>query len=176
MCVVYGSLIYIMMSDQQNSPVQVTTPADPQVDDLSTEDIEKQLDDAATFTKSQLQQDPQAAAALGATPQLQNEVVDIEKELLDIIIRRLDQNNISEEDAEKLAGEFLDLLPVNDQKDLLEKLRVLSEHNPVVKGIYIEYFKPEEASETQKKLTLMSQHLHQGNIEQALAVVKGGTQ
>ena len=111
---------------------------------------------------------------LGNTPLIQNEVVDIEKELLNEIIIRLDQNKMSPEDAQKLAKEFLSLLPIHDQKDLLQKLYTLSKKNNAMTGIYLEYAKPHEENETQRKLALMSQHLHAGKIEEALAVAKGG--
>jgi hypothetical protein len=139
-----------------------------------SENLEQELANSAEITKKELNEDPKLAQTLGATPALQTEVVDIEKELLDTIIKRLDQNSMSEEDAEQLAADFLDLLPVTDQSDLLKKLQMLSEENPAAKGIYIEYNKPYEEDATKRKLELMSQHLHQGKIEEALAIAKGG--
>ena len=112
---------------------------------------------------------------LAPTPALQDEVVAIEKELLNEIIIRLKQNEMSPQDAQKLAKEFLALLPIHDQKDLLEKLYQLSKTNQATGGIYLKYAKPHEENETQKKLALMSQHIQNGNIEHALAVAKGGT-
>ncbi len=161
------------MSDQTNTSSQ--NPASTgNATVQSPQSIEQELTNAANITKNEIQHDPAAAQELGATTELQNEVVDIEKELLGEIMKRLDQESMSEEDAGNLAAEFLELLPVKDQTDLLKKLQILSENNPAAKGIYIEYNKPYEADETQKKLALMSQHIHQGKIEEALAVAKGG--
>ena len=106
---------------------------------------------------------------------LQEEITDIERELLDEIIARLNQNKMSPEEAQKLAKEFISLLPIKDQKDLLEKLSKLSKANQATAGIYLKYAKPYEENESQRKLELMSQHLHQGNIEEALHIAKGGS-
>src|SRR6185369_5355789 len=105
-------------------------------------------------------QDPTAAQQLATTPDLQDEVVDIEQELLSIIVTRLNANEMSREQAQKLAKQFLTLLPIQDQKDLLTKLFELSKKNQATGNIYLKYAKPHEENETQKKLAMMSQHLH----------------
>lgn len=159
-----------MSDSHQPQTNQTSTPQ------TTTDPIEQELDTAAEATKQQLHQDPATSQTLAATPQLQDEVVDIEKDLLEQIIQRLDENKMSPEEAQKLAKEFLSLLPISDQQDLLKKLLQLSNDNNATKGIYLKYAKPYEESETQRKLELMSQHLHAGNIEQALSVAKGGGQ
>ncbi len=136
-------------------------------------DLDQELDQAAAATKQKLQQDPALSQSLGGTSELQQEVVDIERDLLDEIVRRLDQNKMSSEDAQKLAQEFLAFLPIQDQRDLLNKLLQLSRDNGATQGIYLKYAKPFEEEERQRKLTLMSQHIHKGQIEEALAVAKG---
>ena len=156
------------MPDDKINPVLPTQTATPTV--------EEKLENAAESTKQKIHQDPNAAQKLAPTPQLQDEVVDIEKELLEEIINRLNQNRITKEEAQKLAKDFLSLLPMQDQKDLLAKLYQLSQTSNAAKGIYLEYAKPFEENDRQKKLELMSQHIQQGNIDHALAVAKGGTQ
>lgn len=104
-----------------------------------------------------------------------DEVAAIEKELLNEIIARLNQHKMTPEEAQQLAKDFLALLPFHDQKDLLEKLQKLSKKNYAASGIYLHYAQPYEQNERQKKLELMSKHIHAGNIDDALAVAKGDT-
>lgn len=137
-----------------------------------TDHLEENLDQAAQSTKEKIHHDPAKGQTLAPTAALQDEIIDIEKELLNAIITRLENNNMSAEEAQQLAQQFLTLLPVADQKDLLTKLYKLSQTNNAAKSIYIEYMKPHEENERQKKLTLISQHLHQGNIEEALGIAK----
>ncbi len=152
------------MADQTNS-----TP-------IATSDLEEKLTLATQKTKDKIHQDPAKAQTLAATPALQDEVVDIEKKLLNEIVTRLKQNKMTPEEAQKLTKEFLSLLPIQDQKDLLTKLTRLSKDNNAISGIYLHYAKPYEENETKRKLELMSQHLHLGKIEEALAVAKGEPQ
>ncbi len=100
-------------------------------------------------------------------------VTDVEKVLLDEIIKNLDQERLTVDQARQLAREFLALLPMQDKKDLLDKLYKLSQAHREAKGIYLKYAKPYEEEERQKKLTLMSQHIQNGQIEHALNVAKG---
>lgn len=159
------------MSDSPQSSVP-NQQVEPQTHD---QNIEQELDLAAKTTKQQMQQDPTLSQTLGATQDMQDAVIDIERDLLDQIISRLDENKMSPEDAQKLAQEFLSFLPIQDQKDLLAKLLTLSHDNTATQEIYLKYAKPYEENERQRKLTLMSHHLKQGNIEEALSVAKGGT-
>jgi hypothetical protein len=152
------------MSDQNNA----TTATQP------TDDFSKQLDHAAEVTKEKIHQDPAAAQALATTPDLQDEIVEIEKDLLGAIISRLDENKMSPDDAQKFAKEFLSILPIHDKKDLLVKLTQLNKDSQAAQGVYLKYAAPHEEDERQKKLKLMSEHIQAGNIEHALAVAKGG--
>ena len=140
-----------------------------------SDNLQQKLTDSAQLTKQKIHQDPAAAQKLAVTTQLQDDVIDIEAKLLNEIIVNLEQNKMSTQEARNLAKEFLSLLPIQDQKDLLKKLLKLSRDNNAAKGIYLDYAKPYEENETQRKLTLISQHLKQGNIDQALTIAKGGT-
>jgi hypothetical protein len=167
------------MSDSPQSPVQNQPQTPPSqaapTPSEQTEDqkLEQELDTAAETTKQTIHNDPEASKKLATTPELQDEVVDIERDLLDQIITRLDDNKMTPEEAQKLSNEFLSFLPITDKKDLLAKLLQLSKDSSATQGIYLKYAKPAEEDERQRKLTLMSQHIQQGNIEQALAVAKG---
>lgn len=98
---------------------------------------------------------------------------DVENELLDEILNNLDQATITVEEAQSVAQEFLSLLPVQDKKDLLDKLYKLSKDHTETRDLFLKYGKPIEEDERLKKLTLMSAHIKNGQIEQALAVAKG---
>jgi hypothetical protein len=100
---------------------------------------------------------------------------DIEKELLDEIINNLDNAKITVEEAKAVAKEFLSLLPLQDKKDLLDKLYKLTKDHSETADLYIKYAKPIEEDERLKKLSVMSEHIKNGQIEHALTVAKGGT-
>jgi uncharacterized membrane-anchored protein YjiN (DUF445 family) len=161
------------MSDDTVQPI--TPPSQPAQPEAPEENIEEKLDEVALATKQKLHEDATLSQTLGTTPDIQEMVVDIERDLLEEIIKRLDTDKMSPDDAQKLAQEFLSFLPIQDKKDLLEKLLKLSHDNSATQSIYLKYAKPYEENERQRKLTLMSQHLQQGNIEEALSVAKGGT-
>ncbi|MGH7245540.1 MAG: hypothetical protein ACREGI_01235 [Candidatus Levyibacteriota bacterium] len=99
---------------------------------------------------------------------------DIEKELTLHILNNIRTGELSEEDAEKLADEFLLLLPAKDKEDLLNKLDALGGTFPEAKQTYATYIVPMEEEKRLKALEEMRKHIQTGNIEQAIAVAKGG--
>lgn len=105
---------------------------------------------------------------------MQDITTNVENDLLEIIIENTEQNKIDPDEARKVAKEFLSLLPLHDQKDLLNKLHRLSYDHRETTGLYLKYLKPYEEEERQRKLTLMSEHIKKGKIENALAVAKEG--
>ena len=160
------------MPDQPSQPAQTT----PTQDTPQDQTLEQDLDQVAENTKQQMRQDVAAAQSLATTPDMQDVVIDVEKELLDEIMKRLDDNQMSPEQAQNLAKEFLSYLPIQDQKDLLDKLYKMSQENKEFQGIYLKYAQPYRENERHEKLKLMSEHIKNGKIEEALAVAKGGTQ
>ena len=103
---------------------------------------------------------------------MQAVTTDIENELLDIITNNLDEEKMTVEEAQKIAQEFLALLPLQDKKDLLEKLYKFGLKHAETKNLYLKFAKPVEEEERQRKLTLMSEHIKNGQIDHALAVAK----
>jgi hypothetical protein len=99
----------------------------------------------------------------------------VEKDLLAEIVQNLEQSRITPEQAERLAKEFLALLPVQDKHDLLIKLGKFSKLSAAGKSLYLKYAAPIEDEERQQKLTLMSEHIKNGQIDHALSVAKGAT-
>lgn len=129
---------------------------------------------AAEATKKKIHEDLAAAQKFAMTSDMQDIVVDIEKELLAEIMKHLEDNSMTAEGAQELAREFLSLLPIQDKHDLLKKLQKLSDDNHETQGIYLKYAKPYEEEERLKKLQLMSEHIQNGNLDHAIAVAKGG--
>ena len=99
---------------------------------------------------------------------------EIEKLLLQEIITSLKNNKIDEEEASQLARDFISLLPLHDQQDLLAKLYDLSQKHMEVRGLYLHYAIPAEEEARQRKLTLMRASIKNGDIEHALSIAKGG--
>ncbi|MEK7571291.1 MAG: hypothetical protein AAB553_03370 [Patescibacteria group bacterium] len=158
------------MSDQA---AQQAPPPPPPVDPAALAKDQAQIDQAAQTTKDKLLDEPALAQKLAPTPDMQAIVVDVEKDLLAEIMKNLRENTITPQDAQEVAKEFLALLPMQDKHDLLTKLRNLSTENREVTGVYLKYAKPFEDEERKEKLHLMSEHIKNGAIEEALAVAKG---
>lgn len=106
---------------------------------------------------------------------LDETVKDVEKQLLLEIVKNLDESKITPEQAQLQAKEFLTLLPIQDKKDLLDKLYKLSQTNLETKGVYLNYARSFDEEERHKKLQLMSEHIKKGEIEHAITVAKGGS-
>lgn len=96
----------------------------------------------------------------------------IETDLRDVLVKKLEED-MELERAQKIAQSFLNLLPFADKRDLLEKFASFSDAYPETKGVFVKYASEAEKSETQTKLTKMSEHLKNGNIEGALEAAKG---
>jgi len=116
---------------------------------------------------------PADPVILSTSSDLQNVVADVERELLNEIVANLDQKKISVQESQAIAKEFLSLLPIEDKKDLVDKLRKLSTDHEEAGGVFLHYAEEYEESEKQRKLQLMSQHIKNGEIDSALAVAKG---
>ena len=105
---------------------------------------------------------------------LQAIVTDVEKELLLSIVRNIKDKRLTEQAGRRLAREFLDLLPMQDKEDLLQKLLLFSKKHVEAKQAYVKVAKPYEEEAQLKKIDMISQHIQAGNIEHAITVAKGG--
>lgn len=103
---------------------------------------------------------------------LLTEVKQIEKELVELIIEHLKANKLDVEKARQQARDFLAVLPVKDQKDLLDKLKGLSEKYEEAQEIYAEEIGKIEETKRQQTLNQMRDFIQQGNIDNAIAVAK----
>jgi len=103
---------------------------------------------------------------------IQNEVEKIKEELADLIVAYLRESKIEVGKAQQLAADFLKLLPVNDQKDLLTKLKQLSDNYVEVRDMYLREITKANEVAKDEALTQMRNAIAQGNIEHAISVAK----
>ena len=103
---------------------------------------------------------------------LAEEVKAIEKELVELIIEHLKKNQIAVETARQQARDFLALLPVQDQKDLLGKLKGLSEKYMEAKEVYAEELGKVNEAVRLSTLDTMRTNIQQGNLDAAIAAAK----
>lgn len=103
---------------------------------------------------------------------IQQDVQVVEKELTDIIVKYLKENKMDLPTAQKLAADFLAVLPIHNRPELLEKLKELSDKYKEVKSVYAHTLEKVTEETDAQRLTAMRDHIQQGNIEQAITVAK----
>lgn len=94
---------------------------------------------------------------------------------MDLIIRHLRENKITAVNANKLATEFLQALPISDYQDMLLKLNMLGNKYPEAKALYIQELKEVNDTKRDEALLHMRNAIAKGNIEQAISMAKGVT-
>lgn len=108
---------------------------------------------------------------------INEETESIKKKLADMLIAHLKENKITPEKAKQLANDFLNALPIQDQKDLLTKLEKLGESYNEAKEIYVEELGRIEEEKAKQTLVKMRQHIQTGNVDKAVetarSMVKG---
>ncbi|QQG40757.1 MAG: hypothetical protein HYV37_00295 [Candidatus Levyibacteriota bacterium] len=103
---------------------------------------------------------------------ISQEVNLIEKELLELILQHLENNKIDADKAQSLAKDFLAILPVADQKDLLQKLQNLSNIYEEAKELYVDELTKVSNEQRDLTLTQMRDAIQKGNIEHAITAAK----
>jgi hypothetical protein len=101
-----------------------------------------------------------------------NQIEEVKKELLELIITHLKENKITAEDAKKLSQDFLDVLPIEDHKDLLVKLKSLGENYNEASEIYVQELSESEEQKRVAALNQMRNHIKQGDINKAIEFAK----
>lgn len=104
------------------------------------------------------------------------EVEEVKKELLELIIEHLKQNKIQATEAQQLARDFLAVLPIKDQADLLSKLKNLGEKYKEANEVYLDELSKASEEKRDQALSLMRDYIKQGNIDQAIQTAKTLTQ
>lgn len=107
---------------------------------------------------------------------LTQEVELVKKELLELIIEHLKQNKIEAAQAQQLARDFLAILPIKDQADLLEKLKVLGSKYKEANEIYLGKLEEATNDSTDQALTQVRDQISHGNIDGAIETAKTLTQ
>lgn len=100
------------------------------------------------------------------------EVEEVKKELLELIITHLKQNKIQASQAQQLARDFLAVLPIKDQADLLAKLKNLGEKYKEANEVYLEELQKATDEKRDQTLNQMRDLIKQGNIDHAIATAK----
>lgn len=104
------------------------------------------------------------------------ELEEVKKELLDLILDHLKRNKIEVPKAQQQARDFLSILPIKDQADLLVKLKNLGEKYPESEAVYLHELEKAEAQKRDQALTLMRDYVRQGDINGAISAAKTLTQ
>jgi len=96
----------------------------------------------------------------------------VEQELLAVITKHLERNEIDTLTAQRLTKDFLAILPMQNQADLLAKLKTLSETYEEAKEVYTLEFSQDIKEREEQALNQMRTAIQQGNIEHAINVAK----
>lgn len=107
---------------------------------------------------------------------LTQEVEQVKKELLELIIEHLKQNKIEAGEAQQLARDFLAILPIKDQADLLEKLKILGSKYKEANEIYLGKLEETTNDSADKALTQVRDQISHGNINGAIETAKNLTE
>lgn len=103
---------------------------------------------------------------------MQVKIEEVERELLELIIKHLEENKIDVLTAQKLAKDFLAVLPIYNQQDLLSKLKELGDNYQEAKEVYVQEFSKDITQKEQHALSRMRDAIKQGKIEHAISIAK----
>src|SRR3990167_6898333 len=103
---------------------------------------------------------------------LKDEVEEVRKELADLITKHLRENKIDVQKARQEAGDFLAILPIKDQLDLLTKLKNLGKKYNEAEKVYLTELEKFEDMKRDQILSQIRDFIKQGNIESAIAMAK----
>ena len=104
------------------------------------------------------------------------EVEKIEQELLDLILDHLKNNKIQVELAQQQARDFLSMLPIKDQADLLVKLKNLGNKYNESETVYLHELEKATDEKRDQALSQMRDYIKQGSIDRAIETAKTLTQ
>lgn len=99
---------------------------------------------------------------------IQEEVEAIKRELVELIIKHLRENRIPVDKAKQLAKDFLNILPISDQQDLLNKLKNLGDSYGEAKEIYVRELTKASEQNRERALSQIRDHIKLGNINEAI--------
>ncbi|MBP9716390.1 MAG: hypothetical protein KBD51_00445 [Candidatus Levybacteria bacterium] len=103
---------------------------------------------------------------------LTDEIELVKKELLELIVEHLQQNKLQAPEAQQLARDFLAVLPIKDQADLLNKLKGLGQKYKEANEVYLEELEKVTDEKRDLALNSMRDSIKQGQIDQAIQTAK----
>jgi len=103
---------------------------------------------------------------------LQQEVNEVKRDLTELIVSHLQDHKIEPQVAQQQAAEFLAILPIKDQQDLLIKLKALGDKYMESREVYLKTVTKIYEMDREEALTQMRNAIKFGNIEHAIAVAK----
>jgi hypothetical protein len=101
-----------------------------------------------------------------------SEVELVKKELLELIIEHLKNNKIQADQAQQLARDFLSALPIEDQADLLSKLKALGERYPEAEKVYLDELSKATDERRDEVLNQMRDFIKNGDIDSAIMTAR----
>ena len=108
------------------------------------------------------------------SPDVEKLIFDAKGDLLDCMSEQIGLSNMSLEESEEAAADFLDMLPIVSKEDLLDKLRILTTKFPMLLSVYKKYSSSQEEEKRQELLKAMAEELRNGNLQAAVDVAAGG--
>ena len=103
---------------------------------------------------------------------LTDEIELVKKELLELIVEHLQQNKLQAPEAQQLARDFLAILPIKDQADLLNKLKGLGQKYKEANEVYLDELEKVTDEKRDLALNSMRDSIKQGQIDQAIQTAK----
>ncbi|GIW61435.1 MAG: hypothetical protein KatS3mg089_0287 [Patescibacteria group bacterium] len=103
---------------------------------------------------------------------IQQKQQEVEQELLTVIINNLKNNQMDVATASRLAKDFLAVLPIKNQEDLLMKLKNLGDKYTAAQQIYNLELGKNIHEKQQQTVQLISNSIREGNIEHAITLAK----
>lgn len=105
---------------------------------------------------------------------LESYVKDVEKELLFLILKNMNEMQGSMEKAENLAQEFLNNYPYADKEILIAKLREMGNKYPEAYEVYIKYANEYYSAKRDRSFKKALSHIKKYEITNAIKAAKGG--
>lgn len=103
---------------------------------------------------------------------MDQDIEEVKRELVEIIIRHLRENKIDILTAQKLAQDFLAAISRNDQKDLLAKLKELGGRYKEAEELYVTESEKIETREKNEALSKMRDYIKKGQVGEAIRIAK----
>ena len=101
-------------------------------------------------------------------------VNDIERDLMFQIIMNMKHGMLSTGQAQKIAQEYLAMMPVKDKKHVLKHIKQMADTYKEAREVYMKYSDLYYEEKKDKTLKKVSMYLKKNNIEKAVSIMKGG--